>query len=401
MTSGQQVLPKPAVVAVAFAAVVLSHAVWPASQWYIQPEAEVETLYDDNVRLTPEFAEESFAALVRARAAAGRRTETSDVFLAAEVDSRWYADVADFDRTNGAFVFKGVQEAERSRFGLDANFDYDSTRTSEEETTGLVQVDKRRSRFRVRPYWRYALTPRADVNASASYEQVSYEDVDEIPLFDYSFVRGAMGLTYRMTERLDVFSSLSYEDYEASDLDRSADSYGIIGGAEYALSPTLTVRAAAGARYSETEVSVAGVVEEDDTTGPLFELRVEKEFDLGRLVFSADRRLRPTGRGDLLDTTGLFMRLDYDLAPRLAFQFTGRGYRNRQSGGETSFSDRDFVRAEPRLAYRLGRNTELAVGYRLRYQDREALGDSATSNAVFLTLRYDGRRQPLEDLLSF
>ncbi len=372
-----------------------------AQQWYFEPAAELRAFYDDNVRLSATDSQSSPGTDLRAGLAAGRATEISDIAVTATIDSKWFADVSDFNRTNGNFRIQASRELERSRFGFDGLFSYDSTETSEEGTSGLLQVNKRRSRLLASPNWRYALTQRLDLDTVVSYETVSYEDVETIPLFNYTFGRGSTGLAYRFSERLQLFSNVSFARYEANAVDQSSDTYGFLVGAEYDVSETWNIRALGGVQYLRSEPPSDGGTGVDETTGGQFQIRVTKDLEIGQLFLQADQGFVPSGRGTLLETTALAMGLDYALAPRWKLKLDARAFHNSEPGGGESFNDRKFIRLGPRLAYQLTPSTEIDLGYLYRYQDREVLDQTATSNAVFLTLRYSGRRVGIEDALPF
>ena len=380
------------------AAVILSVAQpVEADLWYIEPQAILRGFYDDNVRLQPRNAESSFGAIVRGRVELGRRTEVSDIGLSAEVNSRHYSEVSELDRTDGSLNVAWGYQLERHRLGLNAAFDYDSTLTSEEQTTGLVQVNKRRSRFLVRPSWGYALSERTDLEAGFSYEDVSYEDVDVIPLFDYTFARAGLLAGHDLSERLQLLGRFSYDNFEAAQVKTESTAYGIEAGARYRWSETLALSFLAGLRSADSQTpSLEGVLVDSDTTGPLFELNLKKDFLVGGLEFTAERSLLPSSRGTLLDTTGLTLAFDYPVTPLWTFALNARAYRNRNPGDEVSGNDRDYLQIAPRLQRRLSNALRLDLGYRYRWQDREETAqDAATSNAVFLTLRYVFPREPL------
>ena len=387
---------RPRALVVAAAVLVAAQGV-EAELWYIEPRAVLRTFYDDNVRLTPKDTENSFGAIVRARVELGRRTEVSEIGVNAEVDSRHYSDVSELDRTNGALSAAWRYRLDRHRVGLDGTFDYDSTLTSEEETTGFVQVNKRRSRFFIRPSWRYAMSERTDVEAAFDYEDVSYEDVDVIPLFDYSASRASFVAGHGLSERLRLLGRVAYGSYDAPQIDTETSAYGLEAGAVYNWSETLSVSFVAGVRSSDSQTpSLDGGLVERNTTGPLFELNLKKDFLVGELDLTAERNLLPSSRGTLLDTTRLRLTFDYPVTSLWTFALDARAYRNRNPGGEVSGNDRDYVLFAPRLERRLSTALRLALGYRYRWQDREATAeDAASSNAVFLTLRYVFPREPL------
>ena len=118
-------------------------------------------------------------------------------------------------------------------------------------------------------------------------------------------------------------------------------------------------------------------------------LNLVKRFKRGgSLNLQAIRELAPSGTAEVLDTTGLSLRINYPFTERWRFGLDANGYLNRQPGGESSLTDRKYAAATLRIAYALSPSWNLRAGYRHRWQERDALPDSAHSNAVFLTLAW-------------
>ncbi len=366
-----------------------------ADIWYVEPNASARVFYDDNVRLSTVDPQSSFGAIVRGEVRAGRRTELSDIGLGLTLDTRQYTDVSELDRTNGALGLRSRFKINRHSLGFDASLDYDSTLTSEEATTGLVQVNKRRSAMRVRPSWQYELTERTTLDAGLSYEDVSYDDVDLIPLTNYNFTRANFAVDYQLTERLQLVGQAAYDEYDARQVATRSTSVGVEAGLKYLLSETSTIRAAAGVRQSDAQTPTEDGLVDTDSSGPIFELEWTKDFIVGGIEILAERSLLPSGRGTLLDTTGLNVAFDYPITARWAFGFDARAYRNRNPGGEISGNDREFVDLSPSLERRLTESLRLDLSYRYRWQKREISEDDAVSNAVFLSVRYIWPREPL------
>ncbi|WP_139191928.1 hypothetical protein [Thiocapsa roseopersicina] len=347
------------------------------------------------MRLSTTDPQSSFGAIVRGEILAGRRTEVSDIGVGLKVDTRQYSDVSELDRTNGALGFRSRFQVNRHSLGFDTSLDYDSTLTSEEATTGIVQVNKRRSKVFVRPSWRYELTERTTLDAGVSYEDVSYEDVDVIPLTNYTFARASFAVGYQLTERLQLVGQTAYDEYDASEVDTRSTSVGVEAGLKYLLSETSTIRAAAGIRQSDAQTPTEEGVIDTTNSGPIFELEWTKDFIVGGIELLAERSLVPSGRGTLLDTTGINLAFNYPITERWTFGLDASGYRNRNPGGEISGNDRDFVNLAPRLERRLTEALRLDLSYRYRWQKREISEDDAVSNAVFLSVTYRWPREPL------
>lgn len=366
-----------------------------ADQWFIEPIASVDFFYDDNVRLSLTDPLSSFGARAKMDVDIGRRTEVSEIALATQLRAVEFTDASELNSVDGTLALETARQLERHRLGLDLGLDYDSTLTSEEATSGLVQVNKRRKLFFVRPAWSYALGPRTSLDLAASYTDASYEDVDIIPLFDYTFGTLSLGTAYALSQRATLSGRLIYETYDASQIRTQSDTYGFLVGGTYLFSQSLSVSALVGARRADAEVPSFRGTESSESTGPLAELRLQKDFEVGRLSFEVNRSLVPSSTGTLLDTTAGALRLDYPVAARWRVLLGVNAYRNRNPDGEITANDRDFVDVTPRIRHDLSDWWQLDLGYRYRYQKREILPDAAESNAVFLTLRYIWPREPL------
>lgn len=374
---------------------LLAPALVQAERWYVEPRASLRAFYDDNVRLSIADPVSTLGGTLSAQVESGRRTEVSEIGLQGRINSSHHADASDLDETDFAFGFTSAYQLGRSRFKFDGQLDYDSTLTSEISTSGYVQANKRRERFQLSPSWLYTLSPRTQVETTLSYEAVSYEDVDVIPLFDYSFARAGLTLTHALSERAQAMSRLSFDRYDASQVDTISDSYGFELGASYMLSETTTLTGFAGVRHSRSETPTWFGIEESDNTGPLFQLTLNRRFEVGQLRLTAARSMLPSSSGTLLDTTSLGVGFDYPIGPRWTFSLDASGYRNRSPDGEQSTNDRDYLSFSPKLSHRLSRSLSVDLSYRYRWQKYDWREDDADSNAVYLGLQYSFVREPL------
>ena len=367
-----------------------------AEQWYIEPKASIQTFYDDNVRLESVDPQGSSGTTAQADAKFGRRTEVSNIDIDAGLSNHWYANASQLNTTNGFLGLGTAYQLERSRLGFDARVDYDSTLTSEVATSGFVQVNKRQTRLFAKPSWSYALSERSTVDLSASYTDVSYQDVQLIPLYNYRFASVDVNGTYLWSERAKLFGRLTYDRYQADQVRSSSNSVGLLAGGAYALSETLTLTALAGVRYSNATVPILGGRTEDQTsTGPLVDLSLEKRFEVGKLLLDASQSLAPSSTGELLNTTAATVALDYPITPRWSFVLNAQAYRNRNPGGGENINDRTYFSIVPKLTRKVSEWWQLDLAYRFRYQKYQVSANDAVSNAVFLTLRYTWPTEPV------
>lgn len=385
--------------AVATLALLVASSQVGAAQWYIEPRASLDTFYDDNIRLDERHHESTFGTAINASVAAGKRTEITDLAVGLKLSSSRYTETSDLDRTDGSLSLAGDYQLGRSRLGLAAGFDYDSTLTSEQATSGLVQTNKRRRRLAVAPSWKYQLTPRSVMEASYGHEDVSYEDAEAIPLYDYSFDTLTLRDTYALDERLELIGRFGYARYQSDQVDSETESLSAELGVNYLLTETSTVSAFAGIRRSSEELTAVAGGGHQDSSGPLFELAYRKRFERGELALGAERSLLPSSDGSLLDTTGLSLAFRTPLDERWNLGIDARGYRNRNldaSSPGAAGDDRDYLEVTPSVERRLTDAFTLALSYHYRWQSRDGESDDAISNALFLTLTYAPPRESVE-----
>ncbi|WP_157726362.1 porin family protein [Imhoffiella purpurea] len=364
-----------------------------AEQWYVEPRAILQTFYDDNVRLTTRGERETAGATIQANVKSGRRTEISDIQLGGRLTSRRYFEASDLDETDASMNALASYRLGRSSFEVQGALDYDSTLTSEVSTSGYVQANKRRIRLFAQPTWTYMLTPRATLELSASYQDVSYEDVDVIPLYDYDYTTAGLTFIYALSERAQASLRATFDRYDASETDLESETRGMLLGMSYQLSETLSLSAFTGVRNSTSRYGTWLGVIETDSSGPLFEVELKKRFEVGSLSLSAQRSMLPSGDGQLLDTTSLSLSYDYPLGPRWTLGLNADAYRNRNSDDDSSSSDRDYFSISPRLGLKLTEELNLALSYRYRLQKYDFRDEEAVSNSIYLNLTYVFPRQ--------
>jgi hypothetical protein len=220
---------------------------------------------------------------------------------------------------------------------------------------------------------------------------VFYEDAGDTPLFDYRLGNLSLGAGYRLSERAGLDIRLDYGIYRADGIDNEYDNVGAQLGANYLLSEVWSIDFLFGLRRTEARFSdpFGGRVTEE-STGPTYVVNLGRRFARGGGVdFQAIRELAPSGTAQVLDTTGLFFRLNYPFTERWRLGFDTTGYLNRQPDGESSLSDRKYLAGTLRVTYVLRPAWTVAAGYRYEWQNRDEIPGDAQANAVFLTLAWN------------
>ena len=365
----------------------------PAQQWQARTTANAEIQYEDNVRLTQDDGggQGSFVANARAAARLLRSTENSRVDLAGGLSLNSFVDESDLDNTTAFVRLDSSLRDERNQWGLGLSLDTQSTLTSEEATSGLSQVNRQRFSVRLSPSWRYALSERASLNTSLSYNEVFYDDVDDVALFNFRTGNLSAGGSYQWSERLGLQSVVSYGRFEADDIVSETENIGVQFGGNYRLTELWTLSALLGARRTEsTQAGVFGEQVTQDSTGTTFDLSLGRPFARGGgFDLSAVRDLSPSGRGEVVDTTALSVGVRYPWTERLSTTVRFQGNQNRQPDGDRVASDVIFARGEFRLRYLLSRSWTLGAGFSHRWQKRDGDPDAAQSSALSLSIAWN------------
>lgn len=356
-----------------------------ADQWYVEPEVGVQTFYDDNIGL--ERVDETSSAGVSARAAvtAGQRTEITNIGIESRIDSREYFEDSERSHTDFHFLLDSSRQFERNSLGFGATYDYDSTMTSELETTGLVDANKRRRAWSVNPSWTHNFNERTAITTGAAYFDAEYIDAEDTSLSDYDYTTGYLSVDYGWDERTRLLGRVEYSDYQP---DRGIDSqtWGLLGGFSRNFSEIWSASLQLGVRQTD--------VGDETETGQLSDLLIARRSETGVMTLLASRSLSPNGSGELLETLAVEFDWEQPITERLEFLLFAEARRNEVSvASNRSSGDRDYFVVRPRLAYRLDRDLRLVGGYRYRYQKYDNNPDSADSNMIFANLVYRPRSE--------
>ena len=152
-----------------------------------------------------------------------------------------------------------------------------------------------------------------------------------------------------------------------------------------------TLEAGPGYVWSRDRFRTAGggrEVENDETLGLYVSGAVDWAADERTdLTFSARHSLDGSGAGNARQRSVVRLRARHEFLPNIDISFNGRYVRDQEAAGSSS-ALRDFISAAPTLRWRFAQNMDLGLGYQLRFQDRDRVGQ-ATSHRVLLTFTYN------------
>ncbi len=367
-----------------------------AEKWYFEPNVTIRTAVDDNVRLSVNNEESAFSTLITGKADFGFRTEVSDVKFYATLADRRYSGIADLNSQDKTLGLTTALRSGLNLYSFSGSIFRDSTRTSELETTGLVQANKQRTRISLNPSWTRTLTERASLKLGLAYTDVGYEDALNTGLVDYTYKQADAFWSYQLSPQTEAQLLANVSRYEAPVLRTQYDTYGVRAGFSHQLSETSSASALVGLSKTDSEFFSGGVARQADDMALLLDLRYIKNmdevqsFDVGLSMSES-----PGGSGDLLRATKLSFNAKRRLSTRLDFSLNASLTENETGGGvNNTGNDRTYLSLEPKLSWRATEWWNLTGGYRYRQQEyTSSSAGTADSNMIYFTARYTWPRE--------
>ena len=381
-----------------------------AKEIYIEPSINIETKYDDNIKLIKDrfksIDTSAYGVITRANAKIGVRSDRYDVELDNEVVINQY--FSNLDNLNSEDVFvnfsSNFDATEKNRLSLTGNYTRDTTLTSElnenETGTGVVEDNPIRDEWSVSPTWTYFLSNTQFLQANYTHSEISYEKSDFNNFFDYTIDNFSLSYSQQWLPVLRNFFNVSVMSFEVSDINRDTLEYRIDTGVEYQISPTWFASMTVGGRFTSTDITIdrpsfinGAITTEkvkisDDTQGMIFSLNMNKQFEKSNAGIGYSRSTNPQGDGRLQLLDRFDANFSHRFTHRLHFSLTGLVSVSSNSGSKDTGNDRTNYSVRPTISWMFDRNIRLTGGYRYRRQEFERNDDLAESNTVFLNINY-------------
>ena len=235
-------------------------------------------------------------------------------------------------------------------------------------------------------------------------------------LVNYDYNTASASLTRSFTQLTQGTLSTSFSRYKP-ETGLNSDTYAIQAGLTRQHSETLSTSWLAGWRQTNSDTLIptgfcvgadpgagfpkctGGIpvqtgtdTDETNNTGATYAASMTKTLERGSLGASLTRIATPSGDGQLLDTTRLALTGEHRFTETLRSNLTVEYYKRdtivNASGTEIPIpKTRNFFRIRPSITWQWQREWLLSGEY--RYSESENTnGDTATQNAVYLTLTY-------------
>jgi len=404
----------------------LSHSV-QAAEWSVEPRISARSGYNDNVRLTTADHDSVWEADVTPAVKFGVSTENQGLFGNADVSIRRFYGGSGanssslLDREDYHFKVNSYHRTERNDFGANIEITQDSTLDTELDVTGQV-IENRATRLStiLNPSWTRMLNEKTRLDLEYRFNRVEYSDeVGQNNLVNYDYNTVSASLVRSFTERTQGTLSTSASRYKP-ETGLNSDTYALQAGLTRQHSETLSTSWLAGWRNTKSDTLVpTGVCfpdasasfpkcppgppvnfpvqtgtnkDETSNTGATYAVSITKTLERGSLGASLSRIATPSGEGELLDTTRLALTGEHRFTELLRSRLTVEYYErdtivNASGRGNSGTNTRNYFRIRPSITWQWQREWRLSGEYQYA-ENEQTNGDTATQNAVYLTLTY-------------
>jgi hypothetical protein len=393
-----------------------------AAEWSVEPTVSLRSGYNDNYRLTTADHDSVWETDLTPAVKFGVETETRGLFGNADASIRRFYGGSGansssvLDREDYHFKVNSYQQSERNKFGANIDFTRDSTLDTELSQTGQV-LDNLATRTStvLNPTWTRLLDEKTRLDLEYEFNRVDYSDiVGQSNLVNYDFNTVSASLIRQLTSLTQGTISTSYNRY-LPETNLNSDTYDIQVGLTRNHSETLSTSWLAGWRNTNSDtlyptgfcvgaapgasfpkctggfpIQTGTETDQISNTGSVYAASITKTLETGSLGASLSRLATPSGEGELLDTTRLAITGEHRFTELLRANLTASYYKRQtivNASGKPQSGDRNYFTIRPSVTWQLQREWSLSGEY--QYSEYENTnGDTATQNAVYLTLNY-------------
>jgi hypothetical protein len=378
-----------------------------AADWEILPRIAVGAYMNDNYTLAPDTVTpvEVEGAQINAELGLHAKTLLTTFSLTPAIESTIFPDDEDWDSDDYYLRLDWKHERQRFLAGLHADYSDETTVKSElpssqddgglgepdEGDGGIVAVDNKRQKARVRPRVSFVLTERSSLLADVAYTDADYDQDSATGTSGYTSISPAIGLAFAASPTTTLTARAIASNYERNVDSTETDSYGVQLDWTSRLSDITQWYVRVGAEQVDVQSTVPGTT--DSKTGFEGGIGADWAFEVTRLFVDATASVEPNASGRVIQRNQLRFRVERDFGPR-SRGWVGFRYQTDDALSEAAgtFRDRDYATGSLGLEWRMTRDLSLVGQYDARWQEFEDDPANSTGNAFLLSVVYQWRR---------
>jgi hypothetical protein len=361
-----------------------------AAEWAVEPAANLSAYFSNNPRLQNLGQQDAYGGLFDASLALARRTEISQSWLRTALASRRFTNQPLLDTDDQSLALGWSRLVEHGQWGANVNAIRDHTLSSELETTGLTEVNKRRTSLEGTLSGEWRTTERLAVGSRLTFQRVDYEQDPLRLLVDYDYPSAIVYAQYTSSERTIWSVNAAGSSLQGPQVIFGARNYTLRTGVQHDFDEHWQAGFSIGPsrlepRYGESSYGLA------------YSANVSHPGERNIWTLDVARQRSPNGYGVLSDQTSLDTHLTHYISEIWTLDSGLRLVRSDDQYGRgfNLHARRDYGRADVRLNRRLSADWNLALAWAYSRQRYAGPSPDASGHEVTLGVRWAGWRETM------
>lgn len=420
-----------------------------ATEWTAKPSVSLRLQHDTNLLLTSGPHEGVTGLTVTPHLDLGAQQENWDITGSAELRSHRYWGQSGLNGNDQVYNLSSLYRTQRSTWQLGGGYAKESVTASStfSPDVGLVSTQTQRTTRTVNPSWTWQMTERTQLILGYQSSLVSYQNVTNTDLTNYTSRDGTATLLYQWSPR-DQLTALIDRSYfkvpqtglsqlgqpayaletngllalqpNPIELSNTSTTDSLILGWSHSFSQTLSANIGIGDRSTDSEAVIqtctgstppkiysingqfvgigtcsqtANTTYPEKSSGFLYNAGLNKQFELTDVTLSLSRQVSPGGTGTQILENSASVGVSRNISARLSAALSLAGYQIRAiSTNALPLTDRNYIETAASLTWKWTRQITVQGGY--QYIGQEFLNSSikAHDNAVYLNFAYAWNR---------
>ena len=358
------------------------------ADWTLQASLTGEFQFDDNIDLEVDDTDTVWGFSTRPQVIVGAKTPRLDLNVIGGLEYAVFEGQDNLDSFDQRVDGTASYRSQRSTLAGGIGVNHATTRTTEDEDTGLDFTDARVLSLNGTGSWTYVLSQRNSMGVRGGVRRTTY-DTDVLDDF-LNYSAGAF-FGRQMSEKDTLEVSSTYTRFETtSGLDNTSNAVAGSVSWTHVFTPRAQLSGNVGVNHVwvDEDVDRGGTIvnETDSRTGAQGGAVFSWRHERGKIDTSFQSGLQPSGRGELDDRNTLRISSTYQATPVISLDLA-LVYIN--TGAVTgSDNQRNFVSVEPGARWQFLPDWEARLAYKFRTQKFEDEDDWARSNGVRASVTY-------------
>lgn len=423
---------------------LLVPALSAATEYSAKPSISLQLQDDSNLLLTAQPHQSVTGLTIAPHIDLSAAQANWNITGSADVRGHRYWGQSGLNGNDQIYNLSSLYRTQRNTFQLSGGYASESVTASSifSPDIGLVSTQTQRITRSVNPSWTWQMTERTRLELNYKSSLVSYQNVPNSGLINYTSRDGAATLLYELSSKDQLTvqiersyfavpqesqSQLGQSSYTTLSgildpnpliLSNTSITDNLVLGWSHSFSQTLSASLAAGARRTNSDSIVqtctasapitfnfitglvvgtctqtATTAYSDKSNGYVYDAEINKQLQLSDINLTLERQISPSGFGTQVQMNSETLAVTRNLSARLSTGLSISGNQVRGIGGTAPTLNREnYTMASTDLNWRWTRQLTVQTGYRyitLRFLNNNI---RAHDNTVYLRLDYAWRR---------